>query len=109
MDSELQRHEMVLEKSHEFGAEEWFCPVCGRRFLLQWPPNYQRIILEQGDNNAVHSGGKGGLNMETPRTSRMDQIEPDEPELSTNESDLAPWKEWMEKVDFESLWADGTE
>ena len=61
--SEQQQHGMVLEKSHPSGAEEWYCPACGRRFVMQWPPKYKRIVLNAGDEYAVHSGGKGGLKM----------------------------------------------
>jgi hypothetical protein len=52
---------MRLEKTHASGAEEWYCPTCGRRFLMQWPPSYQKIILEPGDEYAMHSGSKGGM------------------------------------------------
>lgn len=62
-----ERHEMELVDTYPDGAEEWFCPVCYRRFILQWPPNYKRVILEAGDENAVHSGGKNGARMETDR------------------------------------------
>lgn len=55
------RHEMILNGSGESGAEEWICPTCGRRMLLRWPPNYEKLILEHGDESAVHVGGKGGL------------------------------------------------
>src|SRR5215207_533686 len=61
--SEQQRHEMVLETTHPSGAEEWYCPTCGRRFLLNWPPAYKKIVLNTGDELASHSGGKGGLQM----------------------------------------------
>lgn len=64
-----ERHEMELVETYPDGAEEWFCPVCSRRFVLQWPPNYKRVILEAGDENAVHSGGKNGVRMETDRGS----------------------------------------
>ena len=53
------QHEMILESTHPSGAEEWFCPTCGRRFLMHWPPEYQKIILEPGDEHAMHSGSKG--------------------------------------------------
>ena len=52
---------MVLAGSAESGAEEWVCPSCGRRMLLRWPPDYQKLVLEHGDDTAVHVGGKGGL------------------------------------------------
>ncbi len=58
-----QQHEMHLEKTHPSGAEEWVCPTCRRRFLLQWPPAYKKIVLEAGDEEALHLGGKGGLNI----------------------------------------------
>jgi hypothetical protein len=52
---------MILTGSGESGAEEWVCPTCGRRMLLRWPPNYEKLILEYGDEAAIHVGGKGGL------------------------------------------------
>lgn len=55
------RHEMILTGSGESGAEEWACPTCGRRLLLRWPPHYEKLILEHGDEAAIHIGGKGGL------------------------------------------------
>ena len=61
--NEQERHEMVLETTHSSGAEEWNCPTCGRRFLLNMPPDYKKIILNAGDEFAIHSGSKGGLRM----------------------------------------------
>ena len=52
---------MVLAERTESGAEEWVCPTCGRRMLMRWPPNYEKLVLEHGDATAVHVGGKGGL------------------------------------------------
>src|SRR5689334_20094557 len=52
-------HEMVLETTHSSGAEEWYCPTCGRRLLLRWPPAYEKIVLVPGDEYAAHSGSKG--------------------------------------------------
>lgn len=56
-------HVMVLESTQPSGAEEWYCPTCGRRFLLNWQPNYQKVVLNAGDEFAGHSGGKGGISM----------------------------------------------
>jgi hypothetical protein len=53
-------HEMVLAMNQVSGAEEWLCPKCGRRLLLRWPPNYEKLVLDPGDESAVHAGGKGG-------------------------------------------------
>jgi hypothetical protein len=52
---------MVLTGRAESGAEEWACPTCGRRMLLRWPPDYEKLVLEHGDDSAIHVGGKGGL------------------------------------------------
>ena len=58
-----QHHEMVLEGFRSSGAEEWSCPVCGYRFVVRWPPNFDRVILELGELHAVHIGVKGGLRL----------------------------------------------
>ena len=72
-----QNHEMQMETTHSSGAEEWYCPTCGRRFLLNMPPDYRKIILDAGDEAAIHSGSKGGLRMGPIRIGR-----PEEPALS---------------------------
>ncbi len=56
-----EKHEMVLIGPVDSGAEEWACPTCGRRLLLRWPPNYERLVLDHGDAEAVHIGAKGGV------------------------------------------------
>jgi hypothetical protein len=58
-----QPHEMQLVQMHSSGAEEWYCPTCGRRFLMHWPPSYKKIVLEPGDEYAAHVGGKGGVHL----------------------------------------------
>lgn len=52
---------MVLSSRTDTGADMWICPGCGRRMLLGGPPHYERLVLEHGDESAVHVGGKGGL------------------------------------------------
>lgn len=56
-----EQHEMILNRCVESGAEEWFCPTCGRRELLRWPPSYERVVLKAGDLAAFHFGTKGGV------------------------------------------------
>ena len=29
--------------------------------LLRWPPDYEKLVLEHGDDTAIHVGEKGGL------------------------------------------------
>lgn len=61
--NEGQKHEMVLETTRPSGAEEWNCPACGRRLLISWEPKFTKAVLETGDEFSVHSGGKGGLSL----------------------------------------------
>jgi hypothetical protein len=34
---------------------------------MHWPPAYRKIVLDAGDEYAIHSGGKGGLQMGSPQ------------------------------------------
>ena len=98
--SEQEFHEMVLDTVLPTGAEEWYCPTCGRRFLMQWPPTYRKVILDAGDESAIHSGCKGGLILPNPQVALLEQATPSNKEQER----LSPWLEWMEKSDFERLW-----
>ncbi len=83
-------HKMVLAKTYESGAEEWYCPTCGRRFIVQWTPEYQKAILELGDESVIHNTGKGAMI------------------ISQKQSDpwLSPWLDWFDKSNFEGRWED---
>ena len=61
--NQQEQHDMILEKTHDSGAEEWSCPTCGRKMLVQWSPDFKRIVLEKGNDEAIHNGSKGGLKM----------------------------------------------
>ena len=87
-------HEMVLEKTLVSGVEEWYCPSCGRRFLVQWPPAYKMIILEAGDKDTRHNVSKTNSRQAT-QLEAADLID---------EFRLIPWINWMEKVNFDSMW-----
>ena len=91
-------HEMVFEKTHLSGVEEWYCPSCGRRFLVQWPPAYKMVVLEPGQKDIRHNLSK--VNSRT----RASQVAPTEEVESIEEFRLIPWLKWMEKVDFDSRW-----
>lgn len=108
-----QTHVMVLEHTHSDGTEEWACPTCGRRILVEWPPAYRKVVLEEGDVNATHSGSKGGLQLSAHALPAQDA---EEIPAATRENDivadvdaqtLEPWMEWMDAVGFEDLWQDG--
>jgi hypothetical protein len=108
------RHIMQLETRHASGAEEWSCPTCGRRFLLEWPPKYKKTILEPGDEAAFHSGSKGSLsNMlsidmsqgadlapadsaaDRPSTYYSDFIALDDTKTTPHPEELGPWLKWL--------------
>lgn len=87
----VEQHTMELDKVYESGAEEWTCPVCGRRFIVQWPPAYKKIILEPGDEYAFHNGGKGSVFTGAPEVRDTQVAEPP----------LAPiWLEAIATLDF---------
>jgi hypothetical protein len=98
---EQQQHEMILEKSHPTGADEWYCPTCGRRFVMDYEPRFKKTVLEVGDEYAIHSGGKGGL-----RIGSMQVTPADKPASHEEATDprLAFWSAWLEDSDFDNLW-----
>ncbi len=89
--SASQAHILTRIKIYSSGAEEWLCPICGRRFIMQWIPECQRVVLEVGDETALHNTGRG----------TMFAIQPQQ-----EDPRLAPWQEWLEKGDFENLWCE---
>ncbi len=90
-----QHHEMVLEMTHPSGMQGWYCPTCGRRILLQVPPNREMIIVEPGDQHAGHSGSIGGL-----RIGAVQVIEPVEEPEEISEERLLPWIKALEDLDL---------
>jgi hypothetical protein len=101
--SQQKSHVMDYVRTDASGADEWYCPICGRRFLMQWPPDYKRIILESGDENVRHSGGKGGVTMGSFDVTQNGQASGASSAEPADEH-LVPWLQWMDKVDFDSLW-----
>lgn len=102
---EQQQHEMYLEKTHLSGAEEWRCPVCGRRMLINWKPKFSKIVLEVGDNYAVHSGGKGGLRIGSIQARPVDVLDMEgESQSGIDDFRLEPWIQWLDAIDFDNLW-----
>jgi len=52
---------MTRSGTPEHGVEEWSCAQCGRRLLVRRPPAFERIVLERGDEWAVHVGSTGRM------------------------------------------------
>ena len=101
-----EQHDMQLVTIHPAGPEEWYCPICQRRFLIQWPPNYEKVILEAGDEAAIHSGGKGGLQMQPPKIGLQDSFEQEDVTLS--DELRAALEEVLKDIDFDD-WLDASE
>ncbi len=98
-----QQHEMLLDKTHPTGAEEWYCPTCGRRFVMQWPPKYKRIVLTPGDEYVAHRGGKGGLALLSTQAARAEDPG-DSEEAETLR--LERWEEWFNSSETDDWWPD---
>ena len=102
---EQQRHEMVFEQTDRLGAEEWYCPTWGRRMLVNWEPKFKKIILEVGDEYALHSGSKGGLQLGSVQVMSVDDLNPGgESQPLDEDFRLTPWVRWLNDVNFENLW-----
>jgi hypothetical protein len=54
-------HEMTRTRTLERGVEVWSCTQCSRRLLYRWPPAYEKVVLDRGDEWAAHVGGAGVL------------------------------------------------
>ncbi len=63
-------HEMLHTGTDSSGFETWECVYCPRKILLHWPPEYSRLVIEPGDENASHVGSQGGLTMNATVTPR---------------------------------------
>ena len=100
--SSQEHHRMELVYSHPSGADEMYCPICGRRILIQWPPNYKKTVLENGDEYAIHSGGKGGLEICAPTITQQSNLSAQE------DARLNQWEQWLSKMGFNDHWSDDT-
>jgi hypothetical protein len=49
-------HEMTRTRKLERGVEEWSCTQCSRRLLVRWPPAFEKVVLDRGDEWAAHVG-----------------------------------------------------
>jgi hypothetical protein len=92
-------HEMVHEGTDPSGMEEWRCPVCGRHFIVRWPPDYERLVLAEGDPQAIHVGTKegevgfGGIGI-TPAADGLPTADPDRgPAAGPGDEDA--WRRWL--------------
>ncbi|MDR3032070.1 MAG: hypothetical protein LBV78_03000 [Kitasatospora sp.] len=66
------------------GVEEWSCTRCSRRLLFRRPPEFEKIVLEPGDEQAAHVGAAGGL-----------QVTVAEPDLPATGEVAAQDRDWL--------------
>ena len=95
-------HQMVVKKTFASGAEEWICPTCGRHIIMQWPPNYKRVVLDAGDEEKAHAGGAGGVTMGTAQI-ELEQTPPDglDEAIDMDDSYLSPFSDWLNGQDLQ--------
>ncbi len=83
-------HAMILERTYPSGVEEWYCPTCGRRMIMRWPPFYQKIVLVPGDEHVIHDG----LGHQPTRdAAEAHAWAADTTDLA--DEHLRPWLQWM--------------
>ena len=84
MFNNAERHRMELINTGQRGAEEWLCPTCGRRFVLQLEQEDERLniqVLEAGDETVSHFGSQGGLQIGRPQVEVAEEDPIISPEL----------------------------
>jgi hypothetical protein len=101
--NDQSRHEMILETTHASGAEEWYCPTCGRRMTITWQP-WKKIVLEPGDIYAAHGGSKGILKIGALQINPVNGRDPASTEPYSEDPYLAPWVRWLDETDWDDLW-----
>ena len=85
----MSKHDILVVKKYASGAEEWFCPTCGRSFIVQWSPEYQCVVLNPGNPAAIHNMSRGALILQAPLS-------------SIDTARLAPWSDYLSSLDVES-------
>jgi hypothetical protein len=85
------RHEMVHKGTDAAGMEEWRCPVCGRHFIVRWPPDYERLVLAEGDGDATHVGTKDQVGLSDLEVARPAADDP------TTQGDEDAWRRWLDE------------
>ena len=85
---------MYLGVTYSTGVEEWCCPICGHKILMQWTPHYKKVVLDPGNEYVTHAGGKGGLHIESLQASH------DEVSWPVEELSLDSWEDLLADVDL---------
>jgi len=74
-------HRMTRTQELGHGREEWSCTQCSRRLLLRMPPEFDKVVLDRGDETVAHVGGTAGVQITgvsaSPRTGHLPAAERD--------------------------------
>ena len=73
----MNTHALELVQNYPTGAQEWRCPTCDRHFVMRTEPVFKRIILNEGDPTASHSGSRNGVHIGLPSAPATDGASPD--------------------------------
>jgi hypothetical protein len=85
VDIPVEQHEMELRGTLPSGAQEWDCPTCGRQFVVRWSPDFQRMVLAEGDPDAAHVGSTADVRL----------VGTDVPARPSAEAERA-WQRWLD-------------
>ncbi len=96
-----ESHEMVFERVIAHDIDELYCPICGRRIVVQWSPDFKKTVIEPGDENAIHTASKGGQSVEDQEAQHPEELS------ITDQERLAEWEVLLDEIGFESWWVEG--
>jgi hypothetical protein len=93
-----QPHMLQRSHIHSNGAEEWACPICGRKILIDWQGLHRSAVLIPGDASTSHIGGAGNQRTEASQVIAEQQTEYIAEEVGTIpiSEPLRPWLRWMQ-------------
>lgn len=92
-----EMHELYLSQVYPSGAEEWYCPTCGRRLIVEWREGFEStVIINYGNKDAVHTGTR---HKDPPNTVESEPstptVEP-APPTPADIPELIPFQEWLD-------------
>jgi hypothetical protein len=94
-------HEMIFEPVLDGGADELFCPQCGRRIRIVWTPEFSKTVIETGDETVIHTAARGLKSLGCAEMFTNPQNDPDPEEVRR----LEEWSILLEEMAFDNLWA----
>ncbi|ASR35303.1 hypothetical protein BAY61_10190 [Prauserella marina] len=93
MDPVAEHHVMALQRADRADTQEWLCPECGRHFIVRWDPEFDQLVLNQGDTGASHSGSEKGALDIVMRTEMARPVPRGEP--------TQVWLDWLRQHGIE--------